>query len=382
MNSQISFLDFCKLDSVSYCSKQLRGDKRKNIKTLDIISTKKSYLYKLWNFHYWLMGKKFSYDLLIPQDNLTFKKYSKTVILQGLESLLKLYSKTESSRIFFISLIKEYLCDSIHTDKKPQSLSLDYYAIKAYFDTNDYPLNFRYNSKIKYLTKDDQLGEILTLNDLLKILTMGQPTVMQKAVFLCKFHRGLDTSTFVDRFNFEAWDQIVDAFGTDQYDTWDLELCPIPIKLTRIKTGVRHIGFLDVDAINALRNYLNYRGFQINREMQKHEPIFINHFHKPITEDWMRRSFRKLIRDAGLKHLVKNTNNTPQQFDFLRILLKSTLIACGTDRDIANHVIGHKGNHFSRNNKTFPVEIMRLEYAKASKTINVFKILREILNQA
>jgi len=204
---------------------------------------------------------------------------------------------------------------------------------------------------------------------------------MQMTVFLCKFHRGLDTSTFVDRFNFEAMEQIVDTFDTVDHDVWDLQLCPIPIKLTRLKTGVRHVGFLDVDAIKSLQCYLNYRQHKLGRKIQKNEPIFINHFNKPITEDWMRRSFRKLIRDAGLKHLVKNTNNTSQQFDFLRILLKSTLIECGTNRDIANHVIGHKGNRFSRNTKTFQVETLRLEYTKASKTINIFVMLKEILNR-
>ncbi len=379
MNVQISFQDFCKLESISYCSKQLRGNKRKNIKNTYIISTKKSYLYKLWNFHYWLMGKTFSYDILLPQDDQTFKKHSKTVTLQGLESLLKLYAQIEPARVFFVRLIKEYLSDPIHDAKKPPSLILDYYAIKAYFDTNDYPLNFRYNSKTRNLIKDDQLGELLTLSDLLRILTIGQPTIMQKAVFLCKFHRGLDTSTFVDRFNFEAWEQIVDAFGTDKYDTWNLQLCPIPIKLTRIKTNVRHVGFLDVDAIVALRYYLNYRKTKLGREIQNGDPIFINHLNGPITEDWMRRSFRKLIRNAGLNHLTKNTS-TPQQFDFLRILLKSTLMACGVDRDIANYSIGHKVHHLTLMNAKFRIENMRLEYAKATDTINVFEKIHWILN--
>ena len=58
------------------------------------------------------------------------------------------------------------------------------------------------------------------------LLTMGQPTILQKAVFLCKFHRGLDTYTLVDRFNFEAWDPIVKSFGTSDWNQWDLKNVP------------------------------------------------------------------------------------------------------------------------------------------------------------
>ncbi|MBI1663920.1 MAG: hypothetical protein IS860_10680 [Nitrosopumilus sp.] len=307
MNAQISFQDFCKLKFITYCSKQLRGNKRKNIRISCITSTRKNYLYRLWNFHYWLIGKKFSYEFLIPQDKQIFKKYSKTITLQGLEHFLEEYSNAKVSKVFFSKLIKEYLLDPIHKHKKPQSVSIDYYAIKAYFDTNNHPLNFKYNIKTRHnVEEEEQEGELLTLNDLFKILTIGQPTVMQKAVFLCKFHRGLDTSTFVDRFNFEAWNQIVEIFGTDEHDKWNLKLCPIPIRLTRIKTGIKHVGFLDVDSINALRDYLNYRRLKMNREIQENEVIFISHLKKPITEDWIRRSFRKLIRNVGLGHILKN----------------------------------------------------------------------------
>jgi len=218
-----------------------------------------------------------------------------------IEHILKIYAETEN-RKKIICLIREYLSDPIHKSKKSNSLSIDHYAIKAYFDNNDYPLNFRFKSKIdeQSYDNDDESERLLTLNNLLKILTVGQPTIMQKAVFLCKFHRGLDTSTFVDRFNFEAWNQIVTIFGTDNWNTWNLRLCPIPIKMTRIKTNVQHVGFLDIDAVDALKCYLNYRQYKLGRKIQKDEPIFINHYNKPITEDWMRRGFRKLIRNAGL----------------------------------------------------------------------------------
>lgn len=382
MSKAISFQDFCKLESISFCMFQLRGNRLHNIISKRIMSTQKNYLYRLWNFHYWLVGQEFSYDFLIPIDKSTFQKQSKVITLEGLEHFLKIYENTTNSEQHFIRLITTYLRDPIHSGKKPNTLKLDYYVIKAYFERNDYPLDFRFNFKTRNNPScDDKYERLLTLNGLLKILTIGQPTVMQKAVFLCKFHCGLDTSTFVDRFNFEAWNQITKVFGTDKYDIWDLELCPIPIKLTRIKTGIRHVGFLDIDAINALKCYLNYRQFKIGRKIQKNEPIFINHFNKPITEDWIRRSFRKLIRNAGLEYLVKDTSGMPKQFDFLRILLKSTLMACGTDRDVVNYSIGHKIRHYHQKNPLFTIEDMRLEYAKASKTINVFEKLHMILNQ-
>ncbi len=46
------------------------------------------------------------------------------------------------------------------------------------------------------------------------MLKVGRPTLLDKAVVICKFQRGLDNSTFVDRFNFQAWEQLVDWFGT------------------------------------------------------------------------------------------------------------------------------------------------------------------------
>ncbi len=53
---------------------QLRGSKRRNVISKNIVSTQKNYLYSLWNFHYWLVGQKFSYDFLTTIDESTFQK--------------------------------------------------------------------------------------------------------------------------------------------------------------------------------------------------------------------------------------------------------------------------------------------------------------------
>lgn len=91
MNIQISFKDFYKIESISFYMLQLRGNKRRNIIPKSIVSTQKNNLYSLWNFHYWLVGQKFSYDFLVSIDELIFQMYSKTVILTGLEHFLKIW---------------------------------------------------------------------------------------------------------------------------------------------------------------------------------------------------------------------------------------------------------------------------------------------------
>ena len=123
------------------------------------------------------------------------------------------------------------------------------------------------------------------MEDLLKMLTVGRPSIMEKTVVLCKFHRGLDNSIFVDRFNFEAWSQLVKHFGTEEYMRWDLNKCPVPISLTRVKTGYFHRGYLERDAIDALQNYLVYRFKKIGKAIDVDQPLFVNSLKKPIG-DW------------------------------------------------------------------------------------------------
>ncbi len=129
-----------------------------------------------------------------------------------------------------------------------------------------------------------------------------------------------------------------------------------------------------------LIDYLYCRQYKTGKKIQKSEPIFINHFNKPITEGGMRRSFRKLIRNSGFTSWLKNNKNVSQQYDFLRILLKSTLMAHGTDRKIADHVIGHKINKTFDSREMPKIAKMRLEYAKASDAINIFHKLQKIFD--
>ncbi len=371
----ISFKDFCKLESVEYCASQLKGTNYKHLTPgSNDWSTRKMYLYKLWNFNNWLLGQTFEFSRMLMTDSDTFKKQSEKIKLEGLEHLLRLLKESYNSDSDFIKIIKRYLLDPVHSHKRASGMTIIHSAIRSYFETNDCPLSFKFNPKTRYKTTDDEDEKpSLTLDDFFKILTVGKPSITQKAMYLCKFHRGLDSSTLADRFNFQAWPQLVKWFGTENHKSWDLEKIPVPIKLTRIKTSFAHIGFLDRDAVVALQDYLEYRHKRTGSEMRNDLPLFLNKNKEAITTRWVREGFSKLAAKAGIQHrLTGYTAKYSKDTHEMRDLLKSTLISCGTRYDVADHVIGHKPKDSYEKQAILYPENLRLEFMKGSRKLNVF----------
>ncbi len=370
----ISFKNFCELETVKYFTKQLRGSSHKNLKSKKLGGTAEAYAWKLWKFNEWLHGKTFEFQRFVPKDNGDYKRMQEKITLEGVEHFLRLYQESEKPQEFS-KIIKTYLLDSVHEGKRSKTMKIDISAIKSYFEKNDEALIIRFDPKTNYKTTDgDDEQPSMTLVDVMNLLTKGKPTITQTAVFLCKLHRGLDNSTMADRFNFEAWGQLVKYFETDDYTKWNLKKCPVPIRLTRLKTRIGHEGFLDVDAVKAIQDYLDHR------ERHKENPmrggaIFLNDRGQPITEGWIQTSFRKLRKNAGLDKelpsykLQKRYKVTSHEF---RDLLKSTLIDAGTRPDLADHFIGHAPKDTYEKQATLYPESLRKEYSKASKLLNIF----------
>lgn len=152
-----------------------------------------------------MVGRKFEFKRLMQTGEESFKKTTETIELQGVEHFLKLYQESYNSDVEFVKIIKRYLLDPINSKKRASMISLEHTSIKTYFEKNDSPIIFKFDSKAKHrVSEDDEPQPTLTLKDFLDMLTVGKPTIMQKAVFLCKWQRGLDTSTLVDRFNFQV----------------------------------------------------------------------------------------------------------------------------------------------------------------------------------
>lgn len=381
----ISFDDFCNLDSVSYFIDQLRESRYRNVTPGKGTGTRDAYAYRLWRFDRWLHGKTFSFNKEVMVGNNSYERTIENVTLEGVEHLLRLFQQPFKTESDFIKVVKKYLLDPMHAKKRAKTMKVDYNAIKSYFEKNDSPLNFRFDYNARYKTtngEDEQPS--LSLEDLINLLTVGKPSLVQKAVFLCKLHRGLDTSTMTDRFNFQTWSQLVKFFGTSDYKQWDLSKCPAPVVLTRMKTDYTHTGFLDRDAIEAIQKYLDYREYKTQSDMKEGEPLFLNDRNEPITRDWVNFSLRKLAKNAGLNKILQGylVNKYQVNAHEFRDLLKSTLLDSGVRPDLADHFIGHKPKDSYEKQAILYPESMRKEYSKASKRLNLFSNLSSFIRGA
>ena len=258
--------------------------------------------------------------------------------------------------------IKEYL-GKIAFDEKPHLVKNSMYAIRSFFRENESEIIFYFKSRIR-LTKNIPTAP-LSIETLQKILTIRNIQPIEKAVFLCKFQRGLDSSTFADRFNFEVWEQLVEHFQSDKPELWDVKNTSVPIQLRRTKTDFLHMGFLDTDAVVALVEYLHVR----HAKPKVGEALFVNRAKKPITVNWLSRRFHKLVARVELLRGDHTMNRcTPHE---MRDLLKSTLIDSGCRPDVADHVLGHSPKDSYEKQALLYPESLTYEFSKASERINI-----------
>ncbi len=360
---------FQNLDTVVYWSSQLRGSRYKNTKDVGTGGTRPVYLYHLWNFNKWIKDRMFKITILEGAGTSIFTQRTTMRKFQTVEEVLRLLDQPMVDPKNVIRIVKQYLLDPTHLHKKATYMSTIKNALQSYFVKNEHEIHIHYNPKNLHSTESEE--QSMSLSDLRKFLTVS--SVIERAVFLSKFQRGLDASTLVDRFNFVVWDQLVSHFGDLDHTRWDLSKCPVPIRCVRMKTDFKHTGFLDRDAISAIITYLDHRQTKTGRSMSTNQPLFINKFGNPITTTWIFRSFAKLAKESSIQNCTEVDGKRFYKLDSheLRDLLKSTLIDSGCRLDVAEHVIGHKPrDSYEKQSKLYP-ETMRNEYAKASSRLNL-----------
>ena len=209
----------------------------------------------------------------------------------------------------------------------------------------------------------------LDLVEFYTMMTTGNMDPMTRAVMLVLFQAGLDRSTLADRFNFYAYPQIAKFCGTSDHREWKLDACPIPIRLRRVKTGVKFTTFIERDALDAIKKYLAWK----EERHGPHDPdgaMFITTKGMPIYGEWISTAFKRLAISSGLQRRL-SPHVLKIQVHKTRRLLKSTLMACGCAAWTADHVIGYAPkDSYERTPGRFPKKL-RQEYAKASHMINI-----------
>jgi len=383
-STPILYADFCKLDTVSYFRNQLRGSNRKNTKS-GTDGTKDTYTRHLHYFNNWIIGKNLEYTKEVQLSNDTYKKEKKKITIKSVEHFLNIYVESHFDKKPFVKLIKSYFLEPNVKFLSKSTRIIKFFAINEYFKKNDEPIGLTFDPNAGVQLDNDDSEQIMTLDEFLKILTIGKPSLTERAVFLCKFQRGLDSSTLVDRFNFEAWSQLVEAFGTEEYEKWDLKKCPILIGLKRVKTNVSHYGFLDLDSVSAVIDYLPYRKKITGKEMYAKEPLFLNNFQNPIGEGWITDSFTRMRKNAGLDEILnekKVADGARKKYRITahetRDLLKSVLIDSDVRYDLAEEFIGHKTNDSYEKQMKLFTATLRKEYIKASGRLNIFSKFQEL----
>ena len=340
-------------------------------------STKKMYLRVIAKFDEWLPGRSFqSHETVIRDGQMTKQPVTKS--FASVENLLYYCTESEHGTKTAQRAIREYLAgpeadkmsDSVHTITRA--------AIKSYFNVNDVVLNIpKSRKKLIGHTHDD---DPMTLEDFYHMLKDGNPGLKMKTVMLIKLHSGMDSSTFADRFNYEGYSQITKHFGTDDHKSWNLEKCPVPIKLVRVKTNVQYTTFLERDAITQLRRYLTWKDTKYGKH-DPSKPLFVTQRGVPIDSAWISRHFSEVAVRAGMQEKV-----SPMVYKMrahsVRHLLKSTLIRHGCKSYVADHVLGHAPKDTYERQAVLYPEALRAEYAKASPYINIFSKVESILNTA
>ena len=362
------------LSTVKFWCTQLNESGHKNSTTEH--GTKKLYLHGLSKFNTWLPGRSFpSHKTVIRDGQITRPAVTKS--FANVEELMEYCHEFDHGAKTAQRVIREYTAyiqsdgASASTQKYIQS------AIKSYFGVHDVLLVLPKTRKKRLDPVSDEDSH-MTLEDFYRMLQKGKPGIMMHTIMLINLQSGMDTSTFTDRFNYEGYPQIVKYFKTDDHKSWNLDLCPVPITLVRVKTDVRYTTFLEHDAIAQLQEYLTWKEMKYGKQNIA-KPLFMTKRNTPIHPIWLSTCFSQVAIRAGIQEKI-----SPKMYKIrahsVRHLLKSTLITYGCAPYAADHILGHAPRDAYEKQSILYPENLRAEYAKASSPLNIFSKVEGTLN--
>jgi len=380
-----------KYNTIKEWSHSLRDSNLENIKD-KLGSTRQLYVRKLIEFDFWIRGKSIVYldPYIAREKDGSVKKITAT--FECAEDMLNLLrEKRYIDKLDFILLIERYLDDSKHYGLGKSVMDSKKNAINSYFRKfrtgciTDWMYKKNGSQKKERNSRSSKNKQYVTLEDMSNMIQRGKANSRDIAILMCMFQRGLDGSTMADRFNFQAWEQLVDYFGTENWNDWDLEKCPIPIGLERVKTDVDHEGYLEKDAIVCLQLYLDSRHRTTGTMPEINQPMILNTYEKPISIDFCRDLTPRLARNAEVQEKLvgKKTANgdIPNRIvtHKLRTLLETIIDNNVNGTSLANEAIGHKQGTYQNPSDITP-ETLRGQYSSIAPLINIISRMNHNMN--
>ena len=369
------------LDSVKFWCTQLNEPGHKN--TSPDHSTRQLYLGGLSKLNDWLPGRLFpSYKTVVSGGQVERQAIKKS--FANVEELMEYCITSDHGTKTAQRVVREFLA-SPHVSKTTAGVRVTMRSsIKSYFDAHDIVIVLpkQKEKRADPACEDDSMS----LEDFYRMVQNGNPGVkhacpkrriLMRTIMLIKLQSGMDSSTLADRFNYEGYSQIARHFKTEDHSLWSPDMCPVPIKVIRVKTTVQHTTFLDCDAIAQLQEYLAWKEAKCGRH-DGTKPLFLTKQNTPIRSKWVSLNFSKIAARAGVQKKVSHRVFKMRAHD-VRDLLKSTLLASGCKQYAAEHIIGHAPRDSYEKQATLYPEDLRAEYAKASSRLNIFSKVESTL---
>ena len=354
-------------ESVRFWVSQLNSPKMKNVKLEQ--GTRYTYVDMLDSFDRWLRGT----ELPAGRGGVPGGP-SRT--FESVEELLRFCEDSDHGVRTAKRAVRQYLVETAASGDSLSTVMVRASAIRSYFAAHDIAIDVKVN-RARHAVHEVRESAEMGLLDLYKLMTAGRMDIMMRAVVMVKFQAGLDASTLADRFNFEAYGQMVKHFGVEDYESWDLDKCPVPIRLVRVKTGMQYTTFIDRDAVSHLRDYLRWRESRHGRHGGS-GPLFVTRSGNPVGPAWISVKFSKAAASAGIQRKISGRGYKIRSHE-VRDLLKSTLMVSGCAQYAADHVLGHAPRDSYEKQATLYPEALRAEYAKASGRLNIFSRIEECL---
>ena len=255
-----------------------------------------------------------------------------------------------------------------------------YNSIRGFYSANLVSLP---KKKLKDGEQNGRVRQEITATDYLKMFkrALEYADVRDRAVMLCALQGGMDDSTLAKVFNVLAFPQLTRHFGTSRWRDWDTQLCPVRIDLVRPKSGERFYTFLDFDAIEALKAWLDFRGEpgayepENPQDLPTSEPIFLGRF-GPISP----AAVGQIFRGAGKRAKINVHRGQPTsdfrgarlRYPFHSHEVRDTMITLArrakADVDAANFFTGHSIDKLKYDKSPWDDEdYFREEYLKIAR---------------